>query len=83
MDDTLLSFQDLGKGSGALIREALGLPSCDGVRSPRAKSRPKPVRRPFYSAPKKPPLGLAQRRLLPVRNHKSCPHVAPSEANKR
>jgi DNA-directed RNA polymerase alpha subunit len=31
-DDTLLSFQDFGKGSVALLRETLGLPSCDGVR---------------------------------------------------
>jgi DNA-directed RNA polymerase alpha subunit len=31
-DDTLLSFQDFGKGSIALLRETLGLPSCDGVR---------------------------------------------------
>jgi DNA-directed RNA polymerase alpha subunit len=31
-DDTLLSFQDFGKGLVALIRETLGLPSCDGVR---------------------------------------------------
>jgi hypothetical protein len=32
-DDTLLSFQDFGKGSVTLLRESLGLPSCDGVRS--------------------------------------------------
>ena len=31
-DETLLSFQDLGKGSVALVRQTLGLPSCDGVR---------------------------------------------------
>jgi DNA-directed RNA polymerase alpha subunit len=31
-DDTLLSFQDFGKGSVAFLRETLGLPSCDGVR---------------------------------------------------
>jgi DNA-directed RNA polymerase alpha subunit len=31
-DETLLSFQDLGKGSLAHLRETLGLPSCDGVR---------------------------------------------------
>jgi DNA-directed RNA polymerase alpha subunit len=31
-DETLLSFQDLGKGSLAYLRETLGLPSCDGVR---------------------------------------------------
>lgn len=34
-DDTLLSFQDFGKGSVALLRETLGLPSCDGVRPVR------------------------------------------------
>ena len=31
-DDTLLSFQDCGKGSVAQLRETLGLPSTDGVR---------------------------------------------------
>jgi DNA-directed RNA polymerase alpha subunit len=31
-DDMLLSLQDLGKGSVALLRERLGLPSKDGVR---------------------------------------------------
>jgi DNA-directed RNA polymerase alpha subunit len=31
-DDTLLSFQDCGKGSVAPLRETLGLPSIDGVR---------------------------------------------------
>jgi hypothetical protein len=31
-DETLLSFQDLGKSSVAHIRETLGLPSADGVR---------------------------------------------------
>jgi DNA-directed RNA polymerase alpha subunit len=31
-DETLLSFQDLGKGSLVLLRETLGLPSTDGVR---------------------------------------------------
>jgi DNA-directed RNA polymerase alpha subunit len=31
-DQTLLSFQDLGKSSVAHIRETLGLPSTDGVR---------------------------------------------------
>jgi DNA-directed RNA polymerase alpha subunit len=31
-DDTLLSFQDFGKCSVALLRETLGFPSCDGVR---------------------------------------------------
>jgi DNA-directed RNA polymerase alpha subunit len=34
-DDTLLSFQDVGKGSVAYLRETLGLPSCDGVRPVR------------------------------------------------
>jgi DNA-directed RNA polymerase alpha subunit len=31
-DENLLSLQDLGKGSVALLRETLGLPSGDGVR---------------------------------------------------
>jgi DNA-directed RNA polymerase alpha subunit len=31
-DEILLRFQDLGKTSVAHLREALGLPSCDGVR---------------------------------------------------
>jgi DNA-directed RNA polymerase alpha subunit len=31
-DEALLSFQDLGPGSVAHLREALGLPSTDGVR---------------------------------------------------
>jgi DNA-directed RNA polymerase alpha subunit len=31
-DETLLSFQDLGKGSLVLLRETLGLPSTEGVR---------------------------------------------------
>ena len=31
-DETLLSFQDLGKGSVTHLRETLGLPSTDGVR---------------------------------------------------
>jgi DNA-directed RNA polymerase alpha subunit len=31
-DETLLSFQDLGKGSLVYLRETLGLPSTDGVR---------------------------------------------------
>jgi DNA-directed RNA polymerase alpha subunit len=31
-DETLLSFQDMGTGSVARLRETLGLPSCDGVR---------------------------------------------------
>jgi DNA-directed RNA polymerase alpha subunit len=32
-NDTLLSFQDWGKGSVAHLRETLGLPSIDGVRT--------------------------------------------------
>jgi DNA-directed RNA polymerase alpha subunit len=32
-DDHLLSVQHLGAGSIAYLRETLGLPSCDGVRS--------------------------------------------------
>ena len=35
-DATLLSLQDLGKGSVAHLRETLGLPSTDGVR-PKSK----------------------------------------------
>ena len=35
-DATLLSLQDLGKGSVAHLRETLGLPSTDGVR-PKGK----------------------------------------------
>jgi DNA-directed RNA polymerase alpha subunit len=35
-DETLLSFQDFGKTSLAHLRETLGLPSCDGVRPPKA-----------------------------------------------
>jgi DNA-directed RNA polymerase alpha subunit len=31
-DEILLSFQDLGPGSVAHLRETLGLPSTDGVR---------------------------------------------------
>jgi hypothetical protein len=31
-DGMLLSFQDLGPGSVAHLRETLGLPSTDGVR---------------------------------------------------
>jgi DNA-directed RNA polymerase alpha subunit len=34
-DDTLPSFHDFGKGSIVLLRETLGLPSCDGVRPAR------------------------------------------------
>ena len=36
-DATLLSLQDLGKGSVAHLRETLGLPSTDGVRRPKSK----------------------------------------------
>lgn len=39
-DATLLSFQDLGPGSVAHLRETLGLPSCDGVR-PQGLKGPK------------------------------------------
>ncbi len=38
-DATLLSLQDLGKGSVAHLRETLGLPSSDGVR-PSGKKLP-------------------------------------------
>jgi DNA-directed RNA polymerase alpha subunit len=31
-DEALLSLQDFGQSSVAYLREALGLPSCDGVR---------------------------------------------------
>jgi len=31
-DETLLSFQDLGKTAVSQLRATLGLPSCDGVR---------------------------------------------------
>jgi hypothetical protein len=31
-DDNLLSLQDLGSSSISYLREALGLPSADGVR---------------------------------------------------
>jgi len=31
-DETLLSFQDFGKGSIVLLRDSFCLPSCDGVR---------------------------------------------------
>jgi DNA-directed RNA polymerase alpha subunit len=36
-DATLLSFQDLGPGSVAHLRETLGLPSTDGARPPGKK----------------------------------------------
>jgi DNA-directed RNA polymerase alpha subunit len=36
-DETLLSFQDLGKGSLTHLRETLGLPSTEGVRPLSAK----------------------------------------------
>jgi DNA-directed RNA polymerase alpha subunit len=32
-DEVLLSFQDIGKASVTLLRETLGLPSTDGVRT--------------------------------------------------
>jgi len=41
-DETLLSFQDIGKGSVAHLRETLGLPSTDGVQpaaGPKAKGK--------------------------------------------
>jgi DNA-directed RNA polymerase alpha subunit len=38
-DDTLLSFQDCGKGSVAQLRETLGLPSTDGVRPVGLKAK--------------------------------------------
>jgi DNA-directed RNA polymerase alpha subunit len=37
-DATLLSFQDLGPGSVAHLRNTLGLPSCDGVSPLHKKS---------------------------------------------
>jgi DNA-directed RNA polymerase alpha subunit len=37
-DKVLLSFQELGKGSVAHLRETLGLPSCDGVRPVKGKN---------------------------------------------
>jgi DNA-directed RNA polymerase alpha subunit len=40
-DETLLSFQDLGPGSITLLRETLGLPSCDGVRLGKAPIIPR------------------------------------------
>ena len=41
-DDTLLSLQDLGKGSVAQLRETLGLPSTDGVRPVELGLKAKP-----------------------------------------
>lgn len=38
-DNLLLSFQDLGKGSVAHLRETLGLPSSDGVSPAGLKAR--------------------------------------------
>jgi DNA-directed RNA polymerase alpha subunit len=38
-DETLLSFQDLGPGSVAYLRETLGLPSKDGVRPAKPKAK--------------------------------------------
>jgi DNA-directed RNA polymerase alpha subunit len=32
-NEKLLDLQDLGSGSVSYLREAVGLPSCDGVRS--------------------------------------------------
>jgi DNA-directed RNA polymerase alpha subunit len=32
-DEMLMSLPDLGRGSVSHLRETLGLPSCDGVRS--------------------------------------------------
>jgi DNA-directed RNA polymerase alpha subunit len=40
-DATLLSLQDLGKGSVAQLRESLGLPSRDGVRPAGSKAKGK------------------------------------------
>jgi DNA-directed RNA polymerase alpha subunit len=40
-DATLLSLQDLGKGSVAHLRETLGLPSKAGVRPPGPKAKRK------------------------------------------
>jgi DNA-directed RNA polymerase alpha subunit len=40
-DATLLSLQDLGKGSVAHLRETLGLPSKAGVRPPGPKAKGK------------------------------------------
>jgi hypothetical protein len=38
-DETLLSFQGLGPGSVAYLRETLGLPSKDGVRQAKPKAK--------------------------------------------
>jgi hypothetical protein len=38
-NEMLLDLQDLGSGSVSYLREALGLPSCDGVRSSGRKPR--------------------------------------------
>lgn len=38
-NDVLLNLQDLGTGSVFYLREALGLPSCDGVRPLEKKTR--------------------------------------------
>lgn len=37
--EMLLKLQDLGSGSVSYLREALGLPSCDGVRPLAKKPR--------------------------------------------
>ena len=38
-NEMLLNLQDMGSGSIAYLREALGLPSCDGVRPLEKKPR--------------------------------------------
>jgi hypothetical protein len=38
-NEMLLDLHDLGSGSIFYLREALGQPSCDGVRPPRSKPR--------------------------------------------
>jgi DNA-directed RNA polymerase alpha subunit len=40
-DETLLSFQDLGPGSVARLRETLGLPSTDRVQPAKPKATKK------------------------------------------
>jgi len=39
-DEVLMSFPDLGVGAGKFLREALGLPSEDGVRCVMSKAPP-------------------------------------------
>jgi DNA-directed RNA polymerase alpha subunit len=41
LDEALLALPNFGRASVAQLRETLGLPSCDGVRS-SGKSRPRP-----------------------------------------